>query len=82
MGSATCALEDSLPDGTPKHFHTYLHLRNMLQEEVFHLGFQLPCCYPPEGGYNWTPPITDHTASVGILSILGEDDLEAEELHI
>ena len=38
-------------------------------------------CYPREGGYNWTPPITDHTASVGILSILGEDYLEAEELH-
>jgi len=80
IGSETCALADLMADGSPKHIFTYLQLRQIIQDEVFHLGFQLPRCHPPEGGYNWTPPITDYIATVPTLSILGEE--EAEEFDL
>jgi len=74
-------LEEILPDRTPKHFQIYLHLHNILQEEVFYLGFQLPRCHPPQGGYNWTPSITDHSGTVATLSVVGDNDSELEELE-
>jgi len=80
IGSETCALADLTADGTPKHIFTYLQLRQMIQDEVFHLGFPLPRCHPLEGGYNWTPPITDYIATVPSLSILGEEESEEFDL--
>jgi len=70
------SLEDILVDCTPKHLFMYLQLRQSLDEDVFHLGFQLPRCHPPNGAYNWTPPITDFSATVATLSLIGEEAIE------
>lgn len=74
--SAAFTLEERTPNGTPKHAYFYIELRHFLQAEVFSLGYQLPRCHPPAGGYNWTPVISNYTASVSTLSFIGEDAIE------
>lgn len=59
-----------------KHLFIYLQLRQSLDQDVFHLGFQLGRCYPPDGAYNWTPPITDFSVTVATLSFIGEEVIE------
>lgn len=71
-------LQDIRSDVTPIHIYIYLQLRSMLHQEVFDLSFQLPCCHPPEGGYNWTPTIADSLSTVATLSLLGEDEIVEE----
>ena len=73
IGPEELSLEDILVDGTPKHLFMYLQLRQSLDQDVFLLGFQLPRCHPPDGAYNWTPPITDFSATVATLSLIGEE---------
>ena len=70
------ALRDLRPDCTPHHFYIYMQLRTILHAEVFDLGFELPRCHPPDGGYSWTPPISGCVSGVSTLSILGEDVIE------
>jgi len=60
----------------PKHLFAYLHLRQLLHDEVFHPGFQLPRCHPQDGAYNWTPAITDYCGMVATLSLVGEEEIE------
>jgi len=76
IGSEAYSLEDISPDSTPKHLFIYLQLRQSLHQDVFHLGFQLPHCHPPDGAYNWTPPITEFSGTVATLSLIGENEME------
>lgn len=66
------SLSNRLPDGTPIHQKAYHILCTALQDEVFTTGFSLPRCLPPEGAYNWTPPVT---TNVETLTIPGEEIL-------
>ena len=75
FASGIFVLQDIRPDGTPNHLYIYLQLRAILHQDVFHLGFQLLRCHPPDGGYNWTPPISDYMSTVPTLSILGEETI-------
>ena len=72
-------MQDIRPDGTPHHLYLYMQLRTILHAEVFHLGFQLPRCHPLDGGYSWTPPISDPISTLSTLSILGEDISASDE---
>jgi len=73
--SVAITLEEWTANGTPKHPYFYIELRNFLQLEVFSVGYQLPRCNPPAGGYNWTPAITNYTSSVSTMSFIGEEAL-------
>jgi len=71
-------LSARLADGSLMHEKAYHVLRTALQAEVFHHGYSLPRCLPPEGEYNWTPPVT---SLVETLSPAGEEILLQEVLH-
>ena len=50
-----------------------------LQQEVFNLSYTLPRCHPPEGAYNWSPPLTELAiSSVPVLTLSNEETGEAE----
>ena len=59
-------LKDLLVDGTPKNLFMYLHPRQSVDGDGFHPSFQLPRCHPPDGAYNWKPPITDSSPTIAI----------------
>lgn len=77
--SENFALQDIRPDGTPQHLYLYIELKNILHAEVFHLGFELPRCHPPDGGYSWTPPVLSAVSAVSTLSFLGEDAMQVDD---
>jgi len=70
------SLDDIVPDGTSKHLFMYRQLRQRLHDDVFHLGYQLPRCHPPDGAYNWTPPITHFSENVATLSLIAEEGID------
>jgi len=61
------------------HQKAYHVLRTVLQDEVFTSGFTLPRCLPPEGAYNWSPPVT---TNVETLTIPGEKILLDDVLTV